>query len=354
MSGEDLYSGTESMRSGLELDADKVEAFFRENLQDFDGNAEITQFKGGQSNPTYKVSSGRKSWVIRRKPPGQLLPSAHAVDREFRVLTALGKTDVPVPKTHLLCMDETILGTPFYVMDYVEGQVYWNALLPDASPDQRFQVFDSMNDSIAKLHQVDYESLELSDFGRPGNYVGRQLSRWGKQYRDADYEKIPEMDLLIEWLQERIPDQNQTSIVHGDYRLDNMIFDPRQNRVLAILDWELSTLGDPLADFAYHVMQWRVPMDLHRGIGGADLRSLGIPEEQSYLDSYCKRTGRTGIKDWEFYMVFSLFKMSAICYGILVRIHNGTAASEHAQQTGSLARPFAKLGWEQVTQKKLD
>ena len=354
MSGDDLYLGTEPMRRGLELDPMAVEKFFKDLLPDFEGSIQITQFKGGQTNPTYRVTSKDRDWVIRRKPPGLLLPSAHAVDREYRILSALGKTGVPVPKTHILCMDEKILGTPFYVMDYLEGTVYWNAMMPEMNFKTRVDVYESMNESIAKLHQVNFESLGLSDFGKPGNYVGRQLKRWGSQYQEADYDKIPEMDLLIEWLEERIPKQTQTSIVHGDFRLDNMIFDQKQHRVLAILDWELSTLGDPIADFAYHVMQWRIPFNLHRGLAGADLHSLGIPNEKAYLESYCKRTGRVEIKDWDFYIIFSLFKMSAICYGILVRIHNGTAASEHAIRTGSLAHSFAKLAWDQVIQMKRD
>ncbi|HJO44846.1 MAG TPA: phosphotransferase family protein [SAR324 cluster bacterium] len=354
MSGDELYLGTEPMRNGLELDPKAVENYFNHLFPFLEENLSITQFRGGQSNPTYRVISGKHAWVIRRKPPGPLLPSAHAIDREYRVLSALGKTNVPVPKTYNLCMDENILGTPFYVMECVNGPVYWDALLPGKTMETRGVVYDSMNASIAKLHQADFEFLELGDFGRPGNYVDRQLKRWGRQYLEADFERILEMDLLIEWLEERIPEQTQTSIVHGDFRLDNMVFDAERNQVLAILDWELSTLGDPLADFAYHVMQWRIPFDLHRGLAGADLFSLGIPDENTYLESYCKRTGRTEIKDWDFYIIFSLFKMSAICYGILVRIHHGTAASEHALKTGSLARPFAKLAWDQVLKKNLD
>lgn len=348
------YRGTETMRSGLEIDPGSVQRFFEDRIEGFDGEARICQFRGGQSNPSYRVDSGSCSWVIRRKPPGLLLPSAHAVDREFRVLKALAKTDVPVPKTNIICMDESVLGTAFYVMDYVEGPVYWEALLPDKTPAERRLIYDAMNEGIARLHKADYLKLELEDFGRPGNYVQRQLKRWGKQYLEADFKRIPEMDLLIEWLGERIPEQESTSIVHGDYRLDNMIFHPKEPRVLAILDWELCTLGDPFADLAYHVMQWRIPLELHRGLAGTDLDSLGIPNEKEYVAAYCRRTGREEIPNWEIYMIFSMFKLGAIFYGILVRQHLGTSVSEHAASTGAIAGPMAKLGWKEVQKQGLD
>ena len=347
------FSGAGPMRDGLEIDSQAVQEFFTQYVPGFHGKVRITQFKGGQSNPTYRVEAGGKAWVIRRKPPGNLLPSAHAVDREYKVITALGATDVPTPRTDVICMDAGVLGTPFYVMECVEGTVYWEGLLPGKSPDERARIYDSLNDSLARLHSVDYQLLGLSEFGRPGNYVSRQVKRWGGQYYDSEYERIPEMDRLIKWLNERLPEQQSTTVVHGDYRLDNVVFHHREPQVLAILDWELSTLGDPLADFAYHVMQWRIPRKLHRGLAGVDLEELGIPNENSYVEAYCRRTGREAIENWDFYIVFSMFKLAAIFHGILVREKIGTAASKFASETGMSARPLAELAWRQVVEKRL-
>ncbi len=353
ISRTEQFTGTEPMRQGLELDVAAVQRYFEENVGNFSGQAQVKQFKGGQSNPSYKVEADGKAWVIRRKPPGKLQPSAHAVDREYRVITALGPTDVPVPKTYALCTDTEVLGTPFYVMECVEGRVFWESLLPGMSKQQRFEIYDAMNDTMAKLHSVDYQAVGLEGFGKPGNYVARQTHRWGRQYQEAVYERIPEMDKLIAWIEERLPELDETSVVHGDYRLDNMIFHPTEPRVLAILDWELATLGDPLADFAYHTMQWRIPQNLHRGLLGIDIEELGIPDEEIYIEAYCRRTGRDGIANFDVYSIFNMFKLAAIAHGILVREKIGTASSVHASKTAAVARPLAELAWQNVVERGL-
>jgi aminoglycoside phosphotransferase (APT) family kinase protein len=311
----------------------------------------IEQFKGGQSNPTYLLAAADgKRYVLRRKPPGKLLPSAHAVDREFRVIKALYEKRFPVARPHLLCEDDSVIGTAFYVMDYVEGRVLWDQSLPGMSPAERSAIWNELNRVIAELHLIDYRSAGLEDFGRPGNYIERQIGRWTKQYRASETERVEAMDNLIEWLPKNIPPETGTTIVHGDYRLDNTIFHPTEPRILAVLDWELSTLGDPLADFAYHCMSWHIPPGQFRGIAGLDLAALGIPSEREYVQSYCERTGRGAINPshWDFYLAYNLFRIAAILQGILKRVVDGTAASAHARDAGSRARPMAELGWQQV------
>jgi aminoglycoside phosphotransferase (APT) family kinase protein len=313
--------------------------------------AQLEQFKGGQSNPTYRLSAadGRK-YVLRRKPPGKLLPSAHAVDREYKVIAALHPTGFPVARPHALCEDDSVIGTAFYVMDYVEGRVLWDQSLPGMSKQERFAIWDELNRVIAKLHTLDYRALGLETFGKPGNYIERQIARWTKQYQASETEPIAAMNDLIAWLPHNIPPETGTSVVHGDYRLDNTIFHPREARILAVLDWELSTLGDPLADFAYHCMSWHIPPGQFRGIAGLDLAALGIPSEGEYVALYCKRTGRAGIErsHWDFYMAYNLFRIAAILQGIAKRVVDGTAASDHARDAGARARPMAELGWRQV------
>ena len=313
--------------------------------------AQLEQFKGGQSNPTYRLSAadGRK-YVLRRKPPGKLLPSAHAVDREYKVIAALHPTGFPVARPHALCEDDSVIGTAFYVMDYVEGRVLWDQSLPGMSKQERFAIWDELNRVIAKLHTLDYRALGLETFGKPGNYIERQIARWTKQYQASETEPIVAMNDLIAWLPHNIPPETGTSVVHGDYRLDNTIFHPREARILAVLDWELSTLGDPLADFAYHCMSWHIPPGQFRGIAGLDLAALGIPSEGEYVALYCKRTGRAGIErsHWDFYMAYNLFRIAAILQGIAKRVVDGTAASDHARDAGARARPMAELGWRQV------
>ena len=256
------------------------------------GDLVVEQYQGGQSNPTYRVTAGERRYVLRRKPPGKLLPSAHAIDREYRVMSALAATDVPVAKMHALCEDDAVIGTAFYVMEYVEGRILWDPTLPGMNPSQRAAHYDELNRVIAALHLVDYTAIGLGDFGRTGNYIERQVARWSKQYQAAGADRIDAMDRLIEWLPSHIPDGDETSIVHGDYRLDNVIFHPTEPRILAVLDWELSTLGHPLSDFAYQVMAWRLSPQEFRGLKGANLESLGIPSEAEYVAAYCKRTGR--------------------------------------------------------------
>src|SRR3954469_11154924 len=313
--------------------------------------ATLEQFKGGQSNPTYRLTSadGRK-FVLRRKPPGKLLPSAHAVDREYRVIKALYETKFPVARPHVLCEDESVIGTAFYVMDYVEGRVLWDPALPGMTRGERAAIWDEQNRVISLLHTIDFQKIGLADFGKPGNYIGRQVERWSKQYRASETQKVEAMDHLIDWLPRNIPPEAGTSVVHGDFRLDNTIFHPTEARILAVLDWELSTLGDPLADFAYHCMSWHIPPGQFRGIGGLDLAQLGIPTEREYVELYCKRTGREGINPshWDFYMAYNLFRIAAILQGIAKRVVDGTAASAHARDAGSRARPMAELGWKQV------
>ncbi len=307
----------------------------------------VTRFAGGQSNPSYRLDAASGQYVLRKKPPGILLPSAHAVDREFRVMRALADTAVPVPRVFALCEDDGVIGSAFYVMEYLDGRIFWDQRLPEiAEPAERHAMFDSMNAVIAALHSVSYEAVGLGDFGRPGNYMGRQIARWSRQYRASETEPIAAMDRLIDWLPERLPPEGAAAIVHGDYRMDNLVFHKTEPRVIGVLDWELSTIGDPIADFAYHVMCWRVTPELFRGLAGVDFAALGIPDEQQYVGLYCQRTGRTGgISAWEFYMVYSLFRIAAICQGIAKRAIDGTAAAADAKEHGAIARPLAEQAW---------
>jgi len=313
--------------------------------------AGIEQFKGGQSNPTYRLTaSDGKNYVLRRKPPGKLLPSAHAVEREFRVISALHPTGFPVARPLVLCEDESVIGTAFYVMDYVEGRVLWDQSLPGMTKAGRAAIWDELNKVISRLHLVSYRAVGLEDFGKPGNYIERQVARWSKQYRASETERVEAMDNLIDWLPRNIPPETGTSVVHGDFRLDNAIFHPAEPRILAVLDWELSTLGEPLADFAYHCMSWHIPPGAFRGIAGLDLDALGIPSEETYLENYCKRTNRPGVNrsHWDFYLAYNLFRIAAILQGIKKRVVDGTAASAHAADAGSRVQPLAELGWRQV------
>ena len=325
--------------------------YLRQHLPGFGGELTAQQFSGGQSNPTYLLQAGDRRWVLRRKPPGVLLPSAHAVDREYRVMAALAHSAVPVPHVHLLCEDDAVVGSAFYVMEHVEGRNFVDPSLPGMTPEQRGAIYDEMNRVIATLHGVDHHAAGLAGYGRPGQYLKRQIERWTWQYRASQTglsEPITAMERLIEWLPAHLPESDETSLVHGDFRIDNLIFHPHEPRVLAVLDWELSTLGHPLADFAYHCMTWRVTPAEFRGLKGHDLAALGIPREDSYVQAYCKRTGRDSLPDWDYYMAFNLFRMAAILQGILHRALQGSAASAEAEQTGRLARPMAEAGWRQV------
>ena len=327
------------------IDATALATWLRANVDAGIGKLVVEQYQGGQSNPTYRITAGNGRYVLRRKPPGKLLPSAHAVDREFRVMSALAGTGVPVARMHALCEEDAVIGTAFYVMEYIEGRILWDPTLPGMTPSLRAAHYDELNRVIAALHQVDYAAIGLGDFGRTGNYIERQVARWSKQYQAAGADRIDAMDRLIEWLPLHVPGGDETSIVHGDYRLDNVIFHPTEPRILAVLDWELSTLGHPLSDFAYQVMAWRLSPQEFRGLKGADLASLGIPGESEYVAAYCRRTGRAAIPNWEFYLIFNMFRIAAILHGVLSRALQGNAASADAVAMGSRARPVAEVAW---------
>ncbi len=336
-------AGTMAVRNAHRFDKAKIRDWMETHVGGFAGPLEIEQFKGGQSNLTYKLKTPSCSYVLRRKPPGPLLPGAHAVEREARVLTALGRRNFPVARVYGLCTDDSVIGSWFYVMEMVEGRIFWDATLPDVFRDERAAYFDAMNETIAALHQIDPGAIGLGDYGRPGNYFERQIARWSKQYLgDTNAGRDPDMDWLVEWLPAHIPAGDESSIVHGDFRCDNMIFHPTEPRVLAVLDWELSTLGHPLADFAYHSMMFRTPPDIVAGLDGADLAALGIPSESDYVGAYCRRTGRPRIPDNEyaFYIAFNFFRLAAIFHGIKGRVIRGTAASAHARDR---AASFPKL-----------
>src|SRR5687767_869386 len=339
------FIGTKPVEERHRIDIAALERFLGFRI------SQVEQFKGGQSNPTYRITAadGRR-FVLRRKPPGKLLPSAHAVDREYRVIKALHATGFPVAKPYVLCDDALVIGTPFYVMDFVDGRVLWDQSLPGMTKAARAAIWDELNRVIAQLHKTDYRAVGLEEFGKPGSYIERQISRWTKQYRASETERVEAMDNLIAWLPKNIPPSASTTVVHGDYRLDNAIFHPKEPRILAVLDWELSTLGDPLADFAYHCMSWHIPPGQFRGIAGLDLKALGIPSEAEYVARYCERTGQKRIdpSHWDFYLAYNLFRIAAILQGILKRVVDGTAASAHARDAGSRAKPMAELGWKQV------
>jgi aminoglycoside phosphotransferase (APT) family kinase protein len=336
------------------VDLERLGDWLGAHVAPLDGPLEAAQFKGGQSNPTYLLAAGRQRYVLRRKPPGKLLPSAHAVDREYRVISALAGTGVPVARALALCEDEAVIGTAFYVMEYVSGRVFWDPRLPELAPAERGAVHDEINRVIASLHGVDPNAVGLGDYGRTGEYIARQVARWTRQYQASETEKIPAMDRLIEWLPQNIPPGDETRIVHGDYRIDNVIFHPSEARILAVLDWELSTLGHPLADFAYHCMVWRIPPGVFRGLGGLDLAALGIPTEREYVAAYCRRTGRAGIEPghWEYYLVYNMFRIAAIVQGVMARALQGNASSAQALETGRAARPLAEMAWQQVERLK--
>jgi aminoglycoside phosphotransferase (APT) family kinase protein len=328
-----------------DLPLGRLEAWLGGHLEGFRGPLHAQRFAGGQSNPTYRLEGASGPYVLRRKPPGPLLPSAHAVEREFRVMRALEGTPVPVPRVYALCEDDSVIGSAFYVMEFLDGRIFWEQSLPEVARSERTAMFDSMNAVIAALHSVDYEAVGLGDFGRPGNYMGRQIARWSRQYRASETEAIAAMDQLIDWLPQHLPAESAPGIVHGDYRMDNLVFHKTEPRIIGILDWELSTIGDPLADFAYHAMTWRVTPELFRGLAGIDFAAAGIPDEAEYVEAYCRRTGRERVPAWEFYMVYSLFRIAAIVQGIAKRAIEGTAASQEAREVGRLARPFAEQAW---------
>ena len=324
--------------------------YLRLRVPGVSGPVNVEPLIGGQSNPTFRLRTDGRSFVLRKQPEGDLLPSAHAVDREYRVITAVGDTGVPVPRTYCLCEDRSVIGTPFFVMDFADGRHFWDPALPELDTGQRAALWDDINAIIARLHDVDYAAIGLGDFGKPGNYFERQIGRWSRQYRASETETIDAMDRLIEWLPHNVIADDATAVVHGDFRLDNLIVHATEPRVIAVLDWELSTLGHPLADFSYHVMVWRLSQEQFRGMAGKDLAALGIPTERQYVDRYCARTGRDRIepRDWEFCIVFSMFRLAAIMQGIAKRALVGTSADAGAADVGRRARIIAEIAWRQV------
>jgi aminoglycoside phosphotransferase (APT) family kinase protein len=330
------FIGTKPVEERHRIDVASLEKFLDFKI------LQVDQFKGGQSNPTYQLITPNKKYVLRRKPPGKLLPSAHAVDREYKVITALGTTGFPVAKTYGLCVDDEVIGTWFYIMDMVEGRILWDQSLPQCQPAERHAIFMDKIKTLAELHNTDHEAIGLGDFGRPGNYMGRQVERWTKQYKASETTLIPEMERLIEWLPATLPAQERTSIVHGDYRLDNMIFHPTEPRVIAVLDWELSTLGEPLADFTYLLMNW---------VNGSislieDKKAHGIPTIEETVEYYCGLTGRSGLHDLDWFFSYNAFRLAGILQGIVGRVRDGTANSPHAAQQADRVISLAQASWK--------
>ena len=351
----DQFTGTRPVAPQHVFDCAALHDWLQAHLPGFAGPLAVEQFKGGQSNPTFKLLTPGAAYVMRSKPgpAAKLLPSAHAIEREYRVMAALAGRGVPVPQMLALCEDEAVIGRAFFIMSFAEGRVLWDQSLPGMSPGERSAIYDEMNRVIAALHSVDIASAGLADYGKPGNYFERQIGRWSKQYLASVTQPIQAMDELMAWLPAHMPasalDATKIAVVHGDYRLDNLVFHPIEPRVLAVLDWELSTLGHPLADFSYHCMAWHIPPGAFRGIGGLDHAALGIPMEPGYIKRYCERTGvatpQSLAVDWNFYLAYNLFRMAAILQGIAKRVEAGTASSEQARNASAGARPLAELGW---------
>jgi aminoglycoside phosphotransferase (APT) family kinase protein len=345
---QDAFSGTQDVAERLRFDVARLEVYLRDQVPGLAGPTSVSQFKGGQSNPTYLVETPRRRYVLRRKPPGKLLPSAHAVDREFRVISALYGQGFPVAEPVLYCADETVIGTAFFVMAHVEGRVFWEPQMPASDPAERACVYDAMNATLARLHTFDPAAIGLGDYGRGENYVARQVERWSKQYRASETQHVEEMEKLIAWLPQHLPPPQPPRLVHGDYRLDNMILAPGEPKISAVLDWELSTLGDPLADFSYHLMQWHMPPS-EAGTGsllGFDLTSLGIPALPAYVDAYVARTGLDPRPQLPVYFAYNFFRLAAIMQGIAGRVRDGTATSAFAAAKAALVEPLAAKGWD--------
>lgn len=340
------------VREAHRFDEAALAAYLKHHLPDIGGELLVHQFQGGQSNPTYHLQAGDRQYVLRKKPPGQLLPSAHAVDREFRVMQALQHTDVPVPRMYVLCTDDSVIGQAFYVMEYVEGRVFHDRLMPGVAPAERRAISDSMNDAMARLHRVDWQAVGLADFGKPHGYIGRQIKRWSSQYVASKVEECPAMDRVMDWLQTHAPQQAQTSVVHGDFRLGNLLIHPTEPRVIAVLDWELATLGDPLSDLGYNLAGYFLPHEVGMGLQGLDLAAMGIPSLDDCLGAYCRRTGRAGIADFPVYVVFSLFRSAAISAGVYRRGLDGNAADASALERGRTYRAIAEYAWELAARER--
>lgn len=344
------FAGTTPVREAHRIDEAALDRWMHEHVSGYQGPLQVDQFKGGQSNPTYRLRTPGATYVLRRKPPGVLLKGAHAVEREARVMQAMGSVGFPVPRIHGLCTDDAVIGSWFFVMDMVEGRIFWDASFSTAPREARAACMDAMNDTLARLHGLDHAALGLADYGRAGGYVSRQITRWSRQYLEDELAgRHPAMDKLVEWLPQHLPARDETTLTHGDFRADNMIFHPTEPRVLAVLDWELSTLGDPLADFAYHAMMFRMPPDILGGIAGRNLAADGLPDESAYVAAYCRRTGRDGIADLDYYIAFNMFRFAAILHGIKGRAARGTAASADAQAMGERFARVADLAWAQAS-----
>ncbi|MBB3861478.1 aminoglycoside phosphotransferase (APT) family kinase protein [Novosphingobium hassiacum] len=339
------FTGTVAPEGADRLDEAALTRWCEANVAGFEGPLTVAKFKGGQSNPTYRIDSPSGPYVLRRKPLGKLLPSAHAVDREFRVQSGLHSTGFPVPRQYGLCTDDSVLGSWFYVMGCVDGRSIWDGAMPGATPEFRRATYFAMVDTLAQLHQVDLEAAGLSTYGKPGNYFGRQVERWTSQYRLAETETMPDMERLIAWLPSTLPTQDRTSVVHGDYRIDNLIFARNEARVAAVLDWELSTLGDPLADFTYFCMAWVTDNAGRSGVQDVDRKALGIPELDEVVARYCAKTGREGISDINWYLAFNFFRLAGIIQGIKKRVIEGTASSAHAKAMSERVAPLAEAAW---------
>jgi aminoglycoside phosphotransferase (APT) family kinase protein len=347
---DEAFSGTRAVAENQAFDMQALQAWLALHIPGFEGPLTLEQFKGGQSNPTFKLITPNRTYVMRAKPgpAAKLLPSAHAIEREYQVMHALRNTDVPVPAMLALCEDESVIGRAFFVMEFVAGRVFWDQAIPSVSNAERHAIYTEMNRVIAALHTVDVAQAGLTNYGKPGNYFERQIGRWSKQYKASETEPIEAMERLMEWLPQHIPTGEETAIVHGDFRLDNIIFHPTEPRALAMLDWELSTLGHPLADFSYHLMSWHIPPGQFRGIGGLDLNALNIPSMQEYMQHYCQRTRRPPIpvQDMRFYMAYNMFRLAGILQGIMKRVVDGTASSAQAVAAGKSAKPLANMGWQ--------
>ncbi|HIG23014.1 phosphotransferase family protein [Henriciella sp.] len=348
---QDMFSGTKEVAESHKFDEANLAAWMEANVEGYEGPLTVKQFKGGQSNPTYKLFTPNKTYVMRRKPPGKLLPSAHAVDREFKVINALYPTGFPVARPYGLCMDEDVIGTIFYIMDNVDGRILWDQTLPDYEPAQRRAIYEAKVKTFADLHNTDYKKVGLQDFGKEGDYCARQIHRWTKQYKASETMHIPEMEQLIDWLPKNLPKNEDVTIVHGDYRLDNMVLHPTEPKVIAVLDWELSTLGDPLADFSYHLMNWVMPgNDESRGsiANIRDLEAHGIPTLEEYVDMYCQHTGRDGMPDLNYYFSYNAFRLAGILQGIVGRVRDGTASNANAASNAERVVPLARFAAERA------
>ena len=342
---DDDFSGICDTPDHLKIDERALEAFMAAHVEGFTRPLSVDKFRGGQSNPTYLITTPSKKYVLRRKPPGTLLPSAHAVEREYKVMTALGRDGFPVPRTYALCEDPNVVGTAFFIMDFIEGRIFWDASLPEVAKETRAPLYYALIDTLADLHTIDYGKIGLKDYGTPGNYFERQIGRWSKQYEAAETEAIEEMHALMKWLPTAIPKDDATSIVHGDYRFDNAIMHPSEPKVLAVLDWELSTLGHPLADFTYFLMVWHFPPSVRGGLLGADIAALGIPTLEEATARYSARTGRGEISDLNFCLAYNMFRLGSIAQGVYARSLQGNASSPKARELGAQVRPLAVLAW---------